>query len=435
MSVIAKRGGVLRMFSSAVFSQAVLSASSLLVGLLLIRLSTDQQYGAYVLVWNALLLLSSLQNSFLGPAMMVRLPQLAREGQGELLGGLYREQSRVVWPLLMVGLVIVLALHFTGVLDGHDALLGAAAAIAAALALRREFFRISQLAHQRASSVFRGDLLYAVMLVIGVAIATQFPLPAPVAVLALGVAALFAGSLMSRDLRHHEAWDEKGLPGILRQIAPMGLWATAGAAIHWTFSQGYTYLVAGMLDVTAVAAIAAIRMLLTPINLISSGISSLMLSMTSRWLQQHSVSTVLRRQLLFAGGLAFGSLIYCALVWLLRDWLSATVLKKQFAHRDTLLLLWSAIFLVMIFRDQLVSLLVAREQLRRLAALTLFSAVSSLATCWWGMRHFGTPGALMGVLTGEVVNVTGLLVLSLREARRERDDQGAASTVVADPAQ
>ena len=59
------------MFSSAVVDQAVLSAANLLVGVLLIRRSTDLEYGWYVLVWNALLLLTALQNAFIGPPMVV----------------------------------------------------------------------------------------------------------------------------------------------------------------------------------------------------------------------------------------------------------------------------------------------------------------------------------------------------------------------------
>ena len=48
------------------------------------------------------------------------------------------------------------------------------------------------------------------------------------------------------------------LTGLLRQIAPGAMWATAGAATHWLFSQSYSYIVAMTLDVTAVAAIAGI---------------------------------------------------------------------------------------------------------------------------------------------------------------------------------
>jgi O-antigen/teichoic acid export membrane protein len=242
-------------------------------------------------------------------------------------------------------------------------------------------------------------------------------------VLALALAALASGSLLARHLRHREAWSESGAHGILRQILPLGLWSAAGAAIHWAFSQGYSFLVAGSLNVSAVAALAAMRMLLTPVNLLSCGISSLMLGMTSSWLQKYPVTVVFRRQLLFASGLAGAALCYTLLVWLLRDWICAHVLKRQFAQRDTLLLLWSAVFLVMVFRDQLVSLLVVRERLRRLTALTFASALCSLAVSGWGISKFGTPGALLGVLTGELINVGGLVLLSLREAAQEHEPE------------
>ena len=65
MIVRSKRGVFIRMFSSALASQALLSATSFLVGLLLIRRTTDLQYGYYILVAGAILLATSLQASFI----------------------------------------------------------------------------------------------------------------------------------------------------------------------------------------------------------------------------------------------------------------------------------------------------------------------------------------------------------------------------------
>src|SRR5690606_11593283 len=64
------RGLFVRMFSGAVVDQALLSASSLAVGLLLIRHASELQYGYFVLVTSVLMLTTSLQSAFIGPAMI-----------------------------------------------------------------------------------------------------------------------------------------------------------------------------------------------------------------------------------------------------------------------------------------------------------------------------------------------------------------------------
>jgi O-antigen/teichoic acid export membrane protein len=102
-------------------------------------------------------------------------------------------------------------------------------------------------------------------------------------------------------------------------------------------------------------------------------------------------------------------------VWWLRDWIFAEVLQKQFAQRDALLLLWSAAFLCMVIRDQLLYLLVARERFRQLTSLACISAFASLLAGYLSMQQWGVIGAPAGVLMGEVINLVGILILALRQ--------------------
>jgi O-antigen/teichoic acid export membrane protein len=233
------------------------------------------------------------------------------------------------------------------------------------------------------------------------------------------VAACIGGLVLAWSLWRHEAWNIDGARGILLEIAPLATWSAAGAAIHWTFSQGYNYLVAGTLSVSAVAAIAGTRLLMMPINLLSTGIGTLMLPTTAGWLLQHPPRRVFRRLLLFTGGIALLAVIYIGIMWLMRDWIFTHVLKKTFAQRDLLLQFWSVIFVLMVCRDQLLYMLVARGRFRTLAALTLASALLSLTVSFVCMRHVGVIGALIGILAGELVNVAGITIFSYRESRHD----------------
>jgi O-antigen/teichoic acid export membrane protein len=407
-----------RLLSSAVFSQALLSAASFAVGLILIRNTTDVQYGYYILASSAILLLVSLQNAFFKPPLAIRLTRLDRLGRSDLVGGLYREQRRILPAAGGIGLIITLALWYAHVLDAVTGPLVLATIAAATAILHREYFRIVLLAHRRPHDVLRTDVFYVVLMVAGVLIAILTPVPAVTAVFTLSLAAVASGVLMSRALYRYEPWNIQGTQGILGEIAPLAAWSTAGAAIHWTFSQGYMYLVAGTLDVAAVAAIAAVRLLMMPVNLLSTGIGSLMLPLASGWLHQHGARLLLRRLGMFALGLAAATLCYIAILWWLRDWIFAVVLKKQFVQRDALLILWSAIFLVIVIRDQLIYLLAAQGRFRVMTLLTLASAVISLTASYWGMLRFGVTGALAGMLVGELINTIGVGILSFRHGPR-----------------
>jgi O-antigen/teichoic acid export membrane protein len=412
-------GTFVRKLSSAVVVQALLSIGNLAVGLILIRFSSDAQYGYYVLVLNALMLVTSAQSQFMGPAMVQRLTRLDRAGRSEVIGSLYRDQKRLIPLLGLSATVITGILWTTGYLTGHTAMLVLASAAAGLASLNREFFRMVLFAYRQPNDVLRVDFLYVIALVAGAAIATFFSMAATVSALAMFLAALGGGILLSRALWRHEPWNPRAMGGILREFVPIGAWTTAGGMIHWTFSQGYNYLIVGTLDVSAVAAVAATRLLMMPVNMLSTGIGSLMLPTASAWLQESRPAVVFRRLVLLSLGIAFIALCYLGVVWTLRDFIFADVLHKQFVQRDLLLVLWSLIFILMVFRDQLLFLPLARARYRPLTFLSLGCAITSLTVSYLAMRHVGAMGALIGVLTGEAINVAGLISMSIIEINRE----------------
>lgn len=403
-----------RLLSTAVSSQTLLSAGNFIIGLILIRNTSNIQYGYYVLVLSAIMLMMALQSAFFRPQLAIRFPKLDQAGRGELVGGLYREQRRLLPPLGVAIMMFAIALWYAGVLNSATGPLALAAVIAILAILYREYFRMVLFVHHRPQNVLPTDIFYVVIAIIGVYIATFTSEPAVTAVMALCFAAVISGILLSRTLRRIEPWNIQGAQGILREIAPLSTWSTAGAGIHWLFSQGYVYLVASTLGVTAVSAIAATRILMMPVNLVSTGIASLMMPLSSHWLHHHGARLVWQRLMLFAAGMAVTTVCYFSVLWWMRDWIFTVVLKKQFAERDALLMIWGAVILVTIMRDQLVYLLAAQGRFRTLSSFAFICAVISLTASYTAMLQFGVTGALIGMLLGELINALGIVILSIR---------------------
>jgi O-antigen/teichoic acid export membrane protein len=285
------------------------------------------------------------------------------------------------------------------------------------------------LAYRIPLQALKVDIFYIIVLCAGAYLATRTAAPAMIAALTLGLAAGVGGWLLSHMVWRHEGWDIHGAPRVFAEMAPLGTWAVIGAAIHWTFSQGFIYIVAGTLGVSAVATISATRLLLMPVNLVSSGLGSMTFPTVSRWLRHQPVRDVFKRLSWLAAGIAGLGALYVIVMWFFRDWIFAHVTKGQFEHRDTLLLLWSVVFLFMAVRDQMLFLPAACGQYRIMAWLTLATAIFSLVTCYACMRLFGVVGALVGVLAGEAFNVMGFIALSLREIARAGPQEPAREAV------
>ena len=273
----AGHGAFVRMFSSTVANQAILSASNLLVGLILIRATADVQYGYYILAVNSILLLNSLQAAFLHPPLSLRIAREGREACAGMVGGLSRAQSRLTTWVAGTALGALLIAFGLGRLELPLALLLATAVLAAVAALYREFFRTVLFVSRQPHAVLVADVVYVVGQFAGVLLAARTAAPATVALLTLGLSALVGGRMLARTVRDSGGIDPKGSPAVWREIVHTGSWSVGGAGAHWAFSQGYNYVVAGVLDVAAVSALAATRLLMMPINLLSSGVAPLLM--------------------------------------------------------------------------------------------------------------------------------------------------------------
>jgi O-antigen/teichoic acid export membrane protein len=423
--------GFVRMFSSAVMSQVLLSAGNFLIGLVLIRQVSDLQYGYYMLFTNGLLLAVALENAWIGPFVVRHAIHEDKLVHARFLGNLYAEQRR--WLLIgcAIAVALVLALTAAGVYPQDSAAVTLFGLLAALAVLDREYFRIALLSHRQAERVLRADIVYVVVVLLSAVLATRTPHPVLFAISGNGIAAAVGSLLMRRQLRAHIPWKiGRTDGGAQREFASSGMWSLSGAGIHWLFAQSYSYLVTAVLGVAAVAALGATRLLMMPVNLLSSGIRSQMMPVTSRWLIDHGAPRVLARLIAIGVGMATLSLCYFLVMWLARDWLFTVVLKKHIADRDTMLLLWSAIFLLMVIRDQLIYLPLVRARFRALSLLTLACALASIAVSYIAMRQYGQIGALFGTLAGEVLNLIAVGGLCWQEARRDAEQPKAEECLV-----
>ncbi|MEP6883753.1 MAG: capsular biosynthesis protein [Gammaproteobacteria bacterium] len=421
-----KGGLVARLFGASLIMQAMLSAANFLVGMILIRRTSDIQYGYFVLAGNALMLASGVQTALLQPRLVLDMTTFDQEGRSDLIGGLLRLRTHALPPLLLGGILLTLGLWLAKAVDTELMMIICVTLATLLGSLSRDFFRLILFAHHRPQDVLKADAVYVALLVTGVFCATLAPFPAFTAIAALGAAALVGRALLSRAVWRYEAWKIPGAPGMLGRIGSLGLWSTAGAAIHWALSQGYNYLVAGMLAVPAVASIAQTRLLMMPVNLISVGVGSMLFPMTCKWVHDLGLMPALRRLLLFTAVIVCAALAYFVFMWWFRGWIFTDLLRKHVPQRDSLLMLWCAVFTLMLIRDQLVNLLTALAQYRRLTMLTGVSAVISLAFSFFAMQRFGVSGAVAGVGVGELSNVIGIVVLIVLEVKKDNRGPPAA---------
>jgi O-antigen/teichoic acid export membrane protein len=412
-----KRPRLSGLLAKGVVSQVILAAGNFAVTLILLRYASNEQYGAYVLVFSGVLILASLQGALVGPAMVNRLNQLGPEGRADLIGGLYAGQRWAlprVFGVCVVGIAVVWSIKK---FDSATTWLMLVALTGAWTGLYRQFFRMVSNAYRNAAAVLHADLAYAALLLCGAAVGIATSAPAIVTLIFMSLGSVASGLTSSRLLWRNEHWNLQATPRVWRDIAAVGIWPATGTVAFWAYNQGYNYLIAGTVNLTAVAALASTRTLMMPVTLLSTGVSPLMFATVCVWLKEHGARSTLRRVTLATAAMAALALCYVVFFWPLRDFIFARILHKNFAQRDLLLLIWWLASIVMVARDQFGNFLLARARYRSLTALTVTSAIIALTVTVIMIGRIGAAGAAIGVLVGELANVLGLIVLSRLEVR------------------
>jgi O-antigen/teichoic acid export membrane protein len=412
------RGRLLRLFSTAVIDQVMLSGTNLLVGVILIRFTDDFDYGVYVLVQSALLLLASAQGAWIAQPLSVMAARKSPQERRAVISAVTGSLGRIVGRVVPAVLVLPVAAYLTGLISGLMAWVLAFGVIAGWGALRRDYLRNILLIYSKPDELLRADTLYVGVLAAGVLWASFGTTHAIVWVTLALAAAAWAGTAGAhRAIGKDPGWVAGDVAAAWREVHSFGLWSLLGGVIYWLFGQSYSYILASRLDLKAVTDVNASRLLLMPAFVLSIGIQGLLSPTAARWNTELGFRPLVRRLLGIALLMGCADLLYFAVVWFQRDWLIGDVLHKNIGNRDHLLLLWAAVALIGLARDVLQCSLVALGRFRSMASQVGISAVVALTLMWFGTAWWGSEAVLIGQIAGELVNLGGIILL-LREHGR-----------------
>ncbi len=419
----------LHFFGAGVIDQMVLSGANFLAGLLMIRRTTDTAYGQFVLAQSAILLLVSVQQSWLTGVLAIIVPKKTPLERTHAIGTMRVSQARFLRVLAVVLLLATAAAWLVGILKPGIALVTAGIMLACWTALQREYLRSALIMHTRPRHLLQTDVVYAAFLIIGVLAATYYPLwSGTFSIGALLVAALIAAAISYRALDANPGWVAGDAKPLWKEVRQIGIWATVGSVIYWVFAQSYNYILASRFDLSAVASVNAARLLLTPIFVFTIGINNVLITSTAKWLAAIGLTKTLRRLLLVLVIITALDLTYLVVLWSMRDWLIGRVLHKTIADRDTLLALWAVIALIFLPREIIQAVLFASGRMKSMTWVIALSAVVSLSLTWYGVGHWGTAAVLIGQISGEFVNVfvlSGMLWRLLRARKQVPPSDGS----------
>lgn len=421
------RNHLVRLFSAAIIDQVLLSGANFLVGLVLIRFTTDPDYAIYVLLQTTLLLVVSAHSALVCGPLAILGPKKTDEDKQAMVRAVRASQNRVLGPIALAALLLPGLAYLTGRLSATLTLVITFAIAAGWTTVQRNYARNVLLLFARVRALVVVDSVYIVVLLCGMMWAAfAFGPPVVWIALTLAIAAWAGATSASRAMAKELTFAKRELGPVWPEMRALGLWALMGSVVYWIFSRSYNYILATRLDLVSVANVNEVRLLVVPAILVTVGLQGLLTPLAASWNAQVGYDGMLRRLTGLLLVVAPCELLYCGGIWLFRDWVVAHVLHKHIGALDPLLMLWVAVAVIALVRDVLLTAVYALGQLKWLAWQISACAAVSLLVMWFAIPFWGAAAALVAQIIGEILNLSGILYL-IRKAQVRLRLEGSAA--------
>jgi O-antigen/teichoic acid export membrane protein len=391
-----------------VFDQALLSVVNFLTLFLIARSVDAEAFGAFSLIYGAMLIANYGQLAFITQAHNVVAASLR--------GGDYRVFTRSLLGAQLIvaaALAVVAATVATGAwpIASHDTFLLLVAVVPALpLWQLQEFARRVLYTERRQAAAFGNDLVsFGGQAILIVALAAMGRLTAPNALYAAALtsaAACVLGYVQIRASFRPATFSRRPIS----ESFAFGRWLAAAIAAHWVATQGYLYLAAGILGVAVTGALRAVQLVLAPLHVLMFSLSTMLpirLAVVLADADEESGARAFARNARLALRLTLPLVAtYCVCVAVFADRILDTAYGARYSAYGRVLEIF-ALYYLLLYLAQFASTLLTAQ--RRTDSLFLGNAVAALVTvaaAWPLMHAFGAEGAaFLLVLSAAVLNL------------------------------
>ena len=397
-------------------NQAVSSGGNFLLGLYLARRMPIEQFGLYGMCYSACMLYVGVGNALLLTRLNVGLPGRPpaeqRQRAGRLLVALLSLNALLLAPAL------ALALGASRLPAAWQAVLQPLLPVApaAALFLCTEFFisyaylqrREHHALAQNATAMAALALLLVALDRQQVALSAANVLGAYALAAGLGCLQAYAGA--RPPLRHaggelrdecHAAWRQ-------------GSWALGGVGITWLQAQSYTYALAALLGPAGVGLANMARIFISPFSFLLPAVNKLAIPRLAE-LRVTDPARTRRLSRRLTAALTALALAYGIGVFSCFSLAERLLLGRSVPGVAPLAALWCGVLVFQVLRSGGAVLMQIEQRFRALTLLNLPSALVTLAATAPLAWRYGAPGALLGLLAGELT-LTYLIWKEIRYA-------------------
>lgn len=400
-----------KLLSSSILSvldQGLLSAMNFMVGILLMKLVSKEDYGLYGQLYAGALLVGLVVDSWIAGPLTTVASTVDEEVKKRLLRLYWYKQ--LFWTCGGAILCFLVIAYVPAASHHYDKPVWLAASFAVYVFGNgvREYGRTIGFIQSDLAAILKQDLLYALLTSAGllslhhlhkIELESLFTLVA----LASLLASLYGRRLLQHHTHSAQAGDSFNTIDAEHEITirDHGRWAVSGVVVGWLTNYSYIYLSGIFLGVLAIADLNAARLMLMPIPLAVAAWIRVARPITAKLIRQADWKGVKWVTWLSISGAELMICLYVGALLLALPWLESHFLDAKYAALDPLIILWGIYFAVNSARIIGTSWLMSGGGFRALFYLGTVTLVLVLAITSYSLPRWGAQGALIALIAVE----------------------------------
>jgi O-antigen/teichoic acid export membrane protein len=387
----------------AVLDQGLFASSSFILGIVLARALSAEQFGSFAVAQSVLLLAGTLHTGLFSEPMLV----FGSARHGTHFRAYLDILLRAHWRFTGLGSVLLALLGaifwFLGFAPVSGALWGAAVAtpcVTFGWLVRRACY--ARLQPQWAAM---GGIVYTIVILVGAYLAWRVNLLSAFSALALlGTAGLISGRSILPRLQRAVTSAAGAAPSdgqVLRDHWQYGRWAMASSALSWIPSNSYYVLLPMFAGLNAAGELKAVSNLIMPILLFNDALVTLLLP---------ALSTAARVKVMFnrvlaasLAGFAGFAVLYGAILTEFRIPILNYLYGHAYTHTAVVVPIVALVPVSSACSAVLGAALRAQERPQLVFWTYVASTIGTVTIGIWGMARWGLVGATVGILLSSTI--------------------------------
>lgn len=390
----------------SLFDQGVLSLFNLGLNLALIKFAAPVEFGRFIYALTLILIMTSLQNALVQTPIAVMLPGRPEDER--------REGLRTVTSFdLGLRTLCALAAGALCLLTNWTPAFLLGVVLAVFTTLSRETARNIFIASDRVRYCFRLDLLAVVVATAAIAAGWRLADPAVVALAGISIGNVAALAIAARRLVPERLRPASILPAY-RTFWGKTKWSLLGAGTTELQYRNYVFALEFFRGTGVLGAVQAGRLLLGPLALIVQSWARVARPAMARALaggEARDAFDMLTAGLALVAGVGIA---YCTALWLAWPWLEAWIFADKYPGIALMTAFWAVYALINVFNIGLSSILIAANELRELAFVSVATAILTCVLLLGLTFDVAPVFAVQVLIAGELVALVWLGVLVVR---------------------